>query len=311
MQERLTSTLYPSPAGLPEKFRSFLLLNTLQALMSALVAWLSVQANGIQTKFPSEGLLRGYLRIALTGCLASPFGYAALKHVSYPTVVLGKSCKLLPLVLLNSLIYRNRFDTYKYITVLLITVGVAGFMLFDHRASDSGKSDSMLGISLLLINLLLDGATNSCQDSLFLKYKIRSHHMMLFMNLFSALFLSAFLIVSNPFTNQLTNSFKFISDHPMVIRDILLFCICGALGQIFIFLTIEHYGSLLLVTVTVTRKLFTILLSLFWFDHRLNGSQWLCVGLVFVALAIESLFKPSGHHHRHQKIGEIENSKNQ
>ena len=63
------------------------------------------------------------------------------------------------------------------------------------------------------------------------------------------------------------------------------------MGQVFIFLTIEQFGSLVLVTVTVTRKLFTILLSLFWFQHRLNAMQWASVGLVFAALGIESFYK--------------------
>ena len=39
--------------------------------------------------------------------------------------------------------------------------------------------------------------------------------------------------------------------------------------------------------VTVTRKLFTMLLSVFWFDHRLNVGQWISVLLVFVGIGLE------------------------
>ena len=46
--------------------------------------------------------------------------------------------------------------------------------------------------------------------------------------------------------------------------DILLFCACGAVGQLFIFATIKTFGSLLNTLVTTTRKFFNILLSGGW-----------------------------------------------
>lgn len=40
---------------------------------------------------------------------------------------------------------------------------------------------------------------------------------------------------------------------------LVLYALTGALGQLFIFETLERYGSLTLVMVTVTRKLFTMM----------------------------------------------------
>lgn len=307
-QERIASALYDSilPSHPPSKFRSFLLLNTAQSLMCAMMAWISIRFHRLAIEVPHNDLLCGYMKVSLSSCLASPFGYAALKHITYPTVILGKSCKLLPLLLLNVIVYRKRFEAYKYVSVALITAGVTGFMLFEQQHANGGGSssssksshqNSLFGIGLLLINLLLDGATNSWQDQIFLKHRVRSYHMMFFMNLFAAIFLTVYQVASNPFTGQLSSGLHFIATHPTVLRDMFMFCLCGAMGQVFIFLTIENFGSVSLVTVTVTRKLFTILLSLFWFNHKLNMIQWGCVGLVFAALMVETLFKPSGHHH--------------
>lgn len=304
MQERLASTAYPNidPTLPPSRFSSFLLLNLLQALTCSAIALLSLLRHNLplSSPFQDKKCLVEYLRVSASGSLASPFGYAALKHINYPTMVLGKSCKLLPLVLLNFVINRRRLEGYKYVTVGLITAGVAGFMYFEHHHHDKNvkATGSVFGLVLLLVNLLLDGATNSWQDEMFLKYRIRSHHMMLYMNFFSMLYLSGFLILSNPFTGQLSNSIHFILNHPKALYDMLLFCLCGAMGQVFIFLTIESFGSMILVTLTVTRKLFTILLSLFWFNHKLNPMQWASVGLVFVALAVESLYKKKTHHRK-------------
>lgn len=41
------------------------------------------------------------------------------------------------------------------------------------------------------------------------------------------------------------------------------------------------------MTVTVTRKMLTMLLSVLWFGKRLTGGQWLGVGLVFGGVGAE------------------------
>ena len=51
--------------------------------------------------------------------------------------------------------------------------------------------------------------------------------------------------------------------------------------------TLSTFSSVLLVTVTVTRKMFTMILSVVAFGHRLSNMQWLGVGLVFGGIGIE------------------------
>lgn len=53
-------------------------------------------------------------------------------------------------------------------------------------------------------------------------------------------------------------------------------------------MTLSIFGSLLLVTVTVTRKMLTMIISVLWFGHNLTGIQWLGVGLVFGGIGIEA-----------------------
>lgn len=59
----------------------------------------------------------------------------------------------------------------------------------------------------------------------------------------------------------------------------------------FIFETIQHFGSLTLVMVTVTRKLFTMLLSVIVFNHSLTIGQWAGVGVVFGGIGVEAGMK--------------------
>jgi UDP-galactose transporter B1 len=86
----------------------------------------------------------------------------------------------------------------------------------------------------------------------------------------------------------------FLSTHPSAVWPLVQYALLGGLGQLFIFETISHFGSLTLVMVTVTRKLFTMLLSVFIFGHSLTFGQWSGIGVVFVAIGLEAAVKRSG-----------------
>lgn len=119
--------------------------------------------------------------------------------------------------------------------------------------------------------------------------------MMVAQNVLSTILTVIYLLVS-PYIpsalatspNELSSALAFVREHPVVGKDVLLFCICGAVGQIFIYHTLSKFSSLLLVTVTVTRKMLTMLLSVVWFGHSLSGMQWLGVGLVFGGVGAEA-----------------------
>ena len=300
LQERITTVSYQqSTIGsvIEGKFKFFLFLNLVQSFAAALTSLFFSKVLSIPVSKISPALLKCYLFAACSSCLASSLGYLSLRFINFPTMIIGKSCKLLPAMLMNILLYRKRFPASKYLTVFLVTLGVAGFLMFEGNGKGESKSSSnkshlhsFLGVGLLLCNLLLDGITNSTQDYVFSHYKVRSQHMMFFMNSISCIFLLAYLLL-NPYTNEIQQAVSFIRRYPSSLMDVLLFAFCGAMGQNFIYYTLEKFGSLSLITVTVTRKLFTIIISLVYFNHKLVWKQWASVFLVFAALLLEALSK--------------------
>ena len=52
-------------------------------------------------------------------------------------------------------------------------------------------------------------------------------------------------------------------------------------------MTLSLFGSLLLVGITVTRKMLTMIISVVWFGHSLNNMQYVGIGLVFGAIGME------------------------
>ena len=79
--------------------------------------------------------------------------------------MLVKSCKMVPVMIMGTLLHRKRYSPAEYICMTLIGVGVAlfGKKGSAHVASKLVNPNTSLGYSLCLINLTLDGYTNAAQ----------------------------------------------------------------------------------------------------------------------------------------------------
>ena len=319
LQERITTTPYkPEPkAFFPTKadtaveyFRYPIVVNSIQALFAFISGSIYLYAStGTYSLIPSRSALPPLTLVSLTTTLASPFGYASLAHVDYLTFVLAKSCKLLPVMALHITLFNKRYPLSKYLIVLAVTAGVAVFTLYHPpkpgKPSKSASKSSYYGMSLLGINLLFDGLTNTVQDHLFRSPQrygtVKGPQMMVSSNLLGFLLQVLYLLVTPliPFsalslssvptsaTTELQDAIAFVQRHPAVLNDILGFCVAGAIGQLFIFATLERFSSLVLVTVTVTRKMLTMVLSVVWYGKRLTVMQWWGVALVFGGVMAE------------------------
>lgn len=369
------------PFAVDERFEYGVLLNALQALCScvfalayllyrgrgragqSLLARLGLDAltpQGCQHALVARGkappqpvsgvrrvlspLLLQYLLISALQSTAQWLSIVALRHLSFPAITLAKSSKLVPVLIMNVLLYRRQFAAYKYVVVLLVTAGVWMFMALGKKsAGKAARGNSLLGMALLGIHLVIDGTTNSTQDEVFATYGpfVSGTQMMLVMNAVSASYmLAALLIPENvvPYaiaharllagsllhphwlaqilmrdasvpalslTPQIVSGVQFLSRHPDALRDVLAYAVAGAAGQIAIFETLERFGSLTLVSITVTRKLFTMLLSIAVYKHQLHPFQWIGVAVVFFGLFIEL------HEKQKQKRAEPQKTKAQ
>ncbi|KID91036.1 UDP-Glc/Gal endoplasmic reticulum nucleotide sugar transporter [Metarhizium guizhouense ARSEF 977] len=313
LQEKLTTTPHGSAAA-PERWHFPVFLNTIQSLFAATVGSIYLlfstpKGSSIPPIIPSRRILGPLALVAITSSLASPFGYASLAHIDYITFLLAKSCKLLPVMFLHITIFRKRYPLYKYLVVAAVTAGVAVFTLHSGKKSKkstkSEEANVVWGLLLLSINLLFDGLTNSTQDYIFQTFRPYSGpQMMCANNMMSTLVTGLYLLVS-PYlvatgigewlgmdvagsAGELPAALDFMRRYPAVWKDVLGFAACGAIGQVFIFYTLSTFSSVLLVTVTVTRKMFTMILSVVAFGHRLTHMQWLGVGLVFGGIGVEA-----------------------
>lgn len=202
---------------------------------------------------------------------------------------------MVPVMILGTLIGGKRYSVLEYICSGLIGGGISLFAAqsLSGGAKKLSNPNAPLGYSLCAVNLILDGYTNAAQDKIHAQYKGTSSLVtMCWMNFWCSIYNAAFLFVFSTSGYQMVS---FCMQHHQAAIDVLLFCICGAIGQLFIFETIREFGSLTNTMITTTRKFFNILLSVLWNGNALAPQQWAAVFMVFSGLLTSSYLKGRRH----------------
>ena len=306
LQERLTTKTYGEAA---ERFTFITFLNLVQYSFACAVARGAIAAGLGEASAQAEGwALHGPVtRIALTNTLGSLVGYASLEYISFPLHVLAKSCKLIPVMAMGFIVNGQRYSGLEITSVLSITLGLCLFMSKPGGHDDDGERRSeLIGVALVFANLSLDGVTNAMQDRLNHRHGPSPHELMWLLNLWSVLLLlpAAFFVLPPPLAELADGhglpavgggweAIAFLERQPEARWDMLLFCAAGAVGQNFIFISLKAYGSLVNVSITITRKFLTIFLSNLAFGHRLGALQWGGCVLVFGGLLARPLLAPA------------------
>ena len=235
--------------------------------------------------------------------LAMAASNEALRYVSYPTQVLGKSCKMVPVMLGGLVLGGRKFSRFQYLSVAFVTFGVFLFN-YGKASSSSGKSasvteNSTYGLSLIFLSLVFDAITGGLQDKVKTSTKVlnpghrktakpSAHESMLYTNLSGAIVALVFAIL----TGQITSGFAFCAKYPKVLKAIVSYSLASAVGQNFIYHTITSFDVLVLTTVTTTRKIFSTVYSVFRNPNQtLTNIQWTGCFIVFAFLGMETAEK--------------------
>jgi len=284
VQERIMSTKYHNDDGEEEKFVYTFFILFFQCVFSVITSKLVILVFQLAG---NNAPPTSYILVSVTFILAQYFSFHALLFVSYPTQVLAKSCKPIPVMLLGILVLRKRYSLAKYIYVLMMCVGIVCFSYDPNKAGHS--TSTIWGYILLGASLILDGVTGNFQEKLVKLYSPSSNQLMFFSNLWASLLLLIVLL----FTGEFITAAAFCTRHPSLYPDLIWFGLCNAIGQHAVYFLVRNFGALVLSTATTTRKFFTILLSVIWFGHQVTTLQWSGVFFVFLSLTLDVYNKPA------------------
>ena len=207
--------------------------------------------------------------------------YEALKFVSFPTQVLAKASKVIPVMLMGKVVSKKTYEYHEYVTAIMISVGVSLFLLTSGDVTrHKGSVTTLSGVILLAGYMLFDSFTSNWQGELFKRYQVSSIQMMTGVNLFSCLLTGVSLIEQGGFFESLA----FMGRNPAFIFHALILSLCSACGQLFIFYTISQFGAVTFTIIMTIRQGLAILLSCIIFGHPVTFIGIFGIMVVFMAL---------------------------
>lgn len=283
-QERIMTRPYgdETAAGEGEMFRQsafLVLMNRIVAVGIAFAALLLTTPSRTLSSLANVAPMYAYAGVALSNFVATWCQYEALKHVNFPTQTLGKTGKMIPVMIIGALLHGKSYVARDYALNGLITVGCTAFVLSGDVSSRAGSS-TPTGVSLMVGYLFVDGFTSTLQERLFKGFTMSTWNQMLYVNLCSGAISVALLVA----TGGLWTAIAFVARHPSLMRDALVLSLCAALGQVFIYSIIREFGALMFAGIMVTRQVVSVVVSCVVFFHPLTTGQILSAVLVFGTL---------------------------
>ncbi|XP_010774805.1 adenosine 3'-phospho 5'-phosphosulfate transporter 1 [Notothenia coriiceps] len=264
----------PEEAG--EKFKDSQFLVFMNRILALTVSGLWC----LMFKQPRHGApMYKYSFASLSNIMSSWCQYEALKYISFPTQVLAKASKVIPVMLMGKIVSHKSYEYWEYFTAVLISLGVSMFLLWSTPSKQPSTVTTFSGVVILIGYIVFDSFTSNWQDNLF-KYKMSSVQMMFGVNLFSCLFTVGSLLEQGAFFD----SVAFMTRHSEFAFHAVLLSVCSACGQLFIFYTISQFGAAVFTIIMTLRQAIAILLSCFLYGHAVTIIGGFGVGVVFLAL---------------------------
>mmetsp|Transcript_23300 Transcript_23300/g.32785 ORF Transcript_23300/g.32785 Transcript_23300/m.32785 type:complete len:403 (+) Transcript_23300:76-1284(+) len=255
-------------------FKQAWFLQVLEALSNVIVGYAGMLITGATKGIPLTMFgISGAAQVTAKACTS----LALANGLSFPVATLAKSGKMAPVMAGSLIIGGAKYSLREYLQVLAIIGGTAIVSMGKKKGS---SSSSFMGVAYILMSLALDGVIAGFQKKLKEEtakagVKPKPYDYMFWTNLFMCLT----AIVISFGLGEFTTGIDFCLANPEILSKIVKFSACSAIGQSFIFYTIANFDPLVLSTVTTTRKIFSVLLSIFLKGHSLSLTGWSGIGL--------------------------------
>lgn len=272
------------------QFKQAWLLQVLEALANVLIGFVGMQLTGPTAGMPKKAFaISGAAQVSAKACTS----LALANGLSFPVATLAKSGKMAPVMLGSLILGGASYSIREYLQVAAIIGGTA--IVSMGKKKGAGSSSSLMGVAYIILSLVLDGVTAGFQKRLKAEtakagVKPKPYDFMFWTNLYMCL--TAVIISTG--LNEVGPGLAYCTANPEIFSKIVKFAVCSAVGQSFIFYTIANFDPLVLSTVTTTRKIFSVLLSIFLKGHSLSLTGWSGIALSCAGIGSELMAKMGG-----------------
>mmetsp|Transcript_29950 Transcript_29950/g.39375 ORF Transcript_29950/g.39375 Transcript_29950/m.39375 type:complete len:487 (+) Transcript_29950:58-1518(+) len=247
----------------------------------------------------TRAMIYEYSFPSVSNMLSSWCQYEALKYVTFPTQMLSKCFKLVPIMIMGKFMGNKTYPMYDYVVAGMIGLGITLFLTsteglqlgYDSIGEEESYGHTICGVMLLGFFLIFDSFTSQWQTRMFDRNKYLSPFQMMFaINAFSTIF----SLITLLHTDELTPAWNFVIAHPQIHIHFVVFSICSTIGQLFIFYTIKNFGAVVFAIIMSTRILLSIMISCFMYNHPITEMGFLGMFIVFGAISYRIKRKTEG-----------------
>jgi len=225
-----------------------------------------------------------YVAVSLSNVCASTCQYEALKYVSFPVQMLGKSFKMMPVMFWGIVVSGKSYSLSDWLIAGAVSGGVTEFLMTGPITSHDDDGTSMKGLALLLMFLAMDGFTSTFQEQLFKEYQTSKYNQMFYINSASCVVSSTTLLANGGFGRAIA----FCVQYPELFTDAMTLSAAAVAGQWFIYSQVKEFGALVFAATMNVRQVVSILVSYMTYGHAITHLQVIGLTLVFGALFYKS-----------------------
>mmetsp|Transcript_78642 Transcript_78642/g.138679 ORF Transcript_78642/g.138679 Transcript_78642/m.138679 type:complete len:788 (+) Transcript_78642:94-2457(+) len=223
---------------------------------------------------------------ASTNLLSTVLQHTALYYVEFPVQTIMKTLKILPVMLVGSVMRTRSYSSLDYFEALLITVLVCYFvwdLAFDKK--DSRFAASALGTVFMLGYVVVDCFTCNLEDYVYQATSLDPAHMLLGMESISAGIAWGIFLMPGGEAPQL---WTFIQERPDVIYYVGILAACAAVGAYTCTLTVRLVGPAVFTLVMTCRQILSMALSITCFGHGIGLTDSLAAVTVAAVVLMSS-----------------------
>ncbi|KAE9556213.1 hypothetical protein FO519_000552 [Halicephalobus sp. NKZ332] len=246
----------------------------------SLFSYLEMRSSGKVTRnIP----LKSYFQLAFYTVATMGFSNAAVGYLNYPTQVIFKCCKLIPVLIGGILIQGKRYGWMDVLAAGMMSLGLILFSLADSQVSPNFDPRGYIMISLALV---ADAIIGNVQEKSMKTYNASNNEVVLFSYSIGCCYILTFLLV----TGEFFEGFEFFWKHPRETYGYtIIFSILGFAGVNVVLTLVRTTGALTAVTVTTMRKAVTIVVSFVFFSKPFT-MNYVWAGLIVLAAIYVNLY---------------------
>lgn len=215
---------------------------------------------------------------------SSSLSNISLNYINFPTKVVFRSCKLIPTMIIATIINKRVFKSYEYASAIAISVGMVVFAATDWKLTPTFHP---FGLILVSLSVIADAILPNAQERLFSRGSSRLE-VTFYTNAFTLIAMTITTVASGDLMRVIDLALK--SDTNLITYMVVYTFISYIAISAFMAI-VKKYGGVTAVLLSTARKAMTLILSFILFPKQFSWYYVLGATLVLGGLLVVSLAK--------------------